>query len=72
MSKNDTYRRIAICPYFKAAYDRTIYCEPVIPEAEQLRVSFKTYRACKDHIKGLCANLETYENCPLYRTREKK
>ena len=72
MSKNDTYKRIAVCPYFRAAYDRTIYCEPVIEEAEQMRISYKTYRACKDHIKGCCASLKGYPTCAFYQARKDK
>ena len=66
MSKADTYKRIAVCPFFRAAYDRTIYCEPVVEEAEQMRISFKTYRACKDHIKHQCASLEGCKTCAFY------
>lgn len=72
MSKADTYKRIAVCPFFRAAYDRTIYCEPVIEEAEQMRISFKTYRACKDHIKHRCASLEGCKTCTFYQTRKEK
>ena len=71
MSKRDTYMRIAVCPYFKSAYERTIHCEGLLPGTD-LRSSFPTYHACRTSIKTTCADRERCRECLIFKAETKK
>jgi len=70
MSRRDTFNRRAVCPFFRAAYDRTIRCDGLITGSE-LRSSFHSYKAVSNHVRTVCGSDTACKTCPIYTAHEK-
>lgn len=71
MSKWQTYARNAVCPFFRAAYERTIRCEGII-QGTVIASTYSSFSACREHVKTVCSDIQACKDCPLYRSIEKK
>ena len=65
MSKADTYKRIAVCPFFDTAFERSVRC--ISPEEDSnIRLTFRTSSKCYAYIKRVCANEKKCQECVIY------
>lgn len=71
MSKADTYKRIAVCPFFDTAFERSVRCESPEPESN-IRLTFRTSAGCHAYIKRACASPTGCRECVIYQTLQEK
>lgn len=71
MSKADTYKRIAVCPFFDTAFERSVRCESPEPESN-IRLTFRTSAGCHAYIKRACASQTGCRECVIYRALQEK
>lgn len=71
MSRYDTYQRKAVCPYFRTANEKSIYCDGIIP-GTQLRTRFPNFGACHYYVRTVCCDLERCSECKIAQSITKK